>query len=128
MARGREKYKAHQAALALLGRGLSRRAGSACELCGATGRLAVVEITGGPDDPDEDWAALLCGRCQDLVEARRRHPASDQRFLETSVWSETRPAQIAAVRLVRALGDDGVEWARDCLDSLYLDEEVEALI
>jgi hypothetical protein len=128
MAKGREKHKARQAALSSLGRGVSRRARSACELCGASGRLMVIEIAGGPEVPEEDWAALLCERCQDLVEDRRRHPEGDQRFLESAVWSEVQPAQIAAVRLVRGLAAAEVSWARDCLDSLYLDEALEALI
>ncbi|MCB9741182.1 MAG: phnA protein [Alphaproteobacteria bacterium] len=127
MARGRDQYDAHQAALNALGRPLSRRARSACELCGASGSLSVVELEGGPEEPDEDWALLLCERCRELPGAKRLD-AADLRFLETTVWSEIRPTQILAVRLVRRMAEDEVMWARECVESLYLDPEIEGLI
>lgn len=127
MARGHDRHKAHQAAVAALGRGLARRCRSCCELCGEGGSLKVYEVDGGPAEPEEDWAVMLCERCGEVHTERRRHDADSLRFLETAVWSEIRPAQIAAVRITRRLAGDGSEWARDCLEGLYLDEAVEAL-
>lgn len=125
MARGKDAHDAAKAALAALGKPLSRRARSQCELCGDGGPLSVVAIDGNPDDePSEDWALLLCSRCAELVDGRRL-PADSLRFLETAMWSELRPAQIAAVRALRRLDAD---WAREALDGLWLDDEVEALI
>ena len=128
MAKGHDKYRAHQAALAALGRGLARRCRSCCELCGEGGSLRVYEIPGGPAEPEEDWAVMLCGRCGEVHTGARRHDAEGLRFLETAIWSEVQPAQIAAVRITRGLAEAGVEWARDCLDGLYLDEAIEALL
>ncbi|MCB9761836.1 MAG: hypothetical protein H6739_18545 [Alphaproteobacteria bacterium] len=128
MSRGRERHDAHQAALAGLGRALSRRAGNACELCGARGSLQVVELPGGPEEPEPDWALMLDAPCQALASASRFRDPDAMRFLETTAWSETRPAQILAVRMLRQLAQDDVVWARDCVDGLYLDPEVEALI
>ncbi len=124
MARGRERHEAHQQAVAALGRSLSRRARSRCELCGDGGPLAVVEIPGGPEEPDEEWAVMLCARCRDL----ERADPGDCRFLEGSAWSETVPAQVLAVRHLRHLAADGVGWAADALDGLWLDEAIQARV
>ncbi len=129
MAKGRDKHDAHQAALAALGRDLSRRARSACELCEDRTSLKVVEVAGGPSDPEVDWALMLCERCILAVEDNRRAPSANElRFVEGTAWSEIRPVQITAVRLARRLAADDVGWARDLLDGLYLDEAVEALL
>jgi hypothetical protein len=50
------------------------------------------------------------------------------RFLEESIWSEVIPVQLAAVRLIRRLADDGVGWAVDALDVLYMDPDVEQMV
>ena len=128
MARGHDRHKEHQAALAALGRGLARRAKSACELCESGGSLRVYEVPGGPSEPEEDWAVMLCERCGEVHTERRRHEASSLRFLEGVIWSEVQPVQISAVRITRRLAAAGTEWAGDALDGLYLDEALEALI
>lgn len=124
MAKGRDKHTAHQAAVAALGKNLSRRARSRCELCEDSGKLTVVEVAGGPDDPSEDWAALICDRCIDLV-AGKKVDVSALRFLESAMWSELRPVQILAVRALRSVD---AAWAREANDGLYLDPEVEELL
>ena len=125
MAKGRDKHKAKQEAVNALGRGLNRRAKSHCELCADSASLKVVEISDSPfEEPDEQWALMICGRCEGLL-AGQDEPANTLRFLETAVWSEVQPVQIQAVRLIRLV--DAV-WAQDCTESLYLDPEIEALI
>ena len=121
MANRREQHQAHKQAVAALGKGLSRRARSKCELCGDTGRLDVVEVPGGDEEPSEEWALLLCTRCQDLA----GQPPDTLRFLETAMWSELTPAQILAVRTLRGLD---APWAEAALEGLYLDDATEALI
>ena len=70
MANKREQHQARKAAVQALGKSLSRRARSNCELCGDSGRLDVVEVDGNPDDdPSDDWALLLCTRCQAIGDA-----------------------------------------------------------
>lgn len=122
MSNRRDQHEARKAALAALGKPLSRRARSHCELCGADGRLDVVALEGNPEEePDPDWALMLCLRCQDLP---RQEPSS-LRFLETTMWSELQPAQILAVRTLRSLD---ASWASEALEGLYLDPDREALI
>lgn len=127
MARGKDAHEARQAAVALLGKPLSRRARSCCELCGEGGPLAVLVVDGYPDeDPDEDWAILACERCRSLTSKRK--PAPDTlRFLETAMWAEVQPVQVIAVRALRGMAPD-VPWAQEALDGLWLSEELEALL
>ena len=126
MARGHDLFKQRQAATAALGRPLSRRARSRCELCDASGtRLTPFEVAPIPEEPDPDHAAMLCGRC--LQGAKGGKLGSQEwRFLETTAWSEIAPVQVLAVRLTRRLADEQrSDWASDLLGMLYLPPEVE---
>jgi hypothetical protein len=87
----------------------------------------VIEVEPVFEEPDEERAILVCPRCESALGKGRPDPMS-LRFLETTIWAEAQPAQIAAVRLTRALAADGVAWAADALDGLYLDEEMEELL
>lgn len=125
MAKGRDKHKAHQDAVNGLGRSLNRRAKSHCELCAESTSLKVIEVSGSPfEEPDEQWALMLCGRCEGMVSGAQE-PANTLRFLETAVWSEVQPVQVQAVRLIKGVD---ATWAQECAESLYLDPEIEALI
>jgi protein PhnA len=122
MARGQEQYKQRQAAIAALGRPLSRRARSRCELCESSGtRLFPFEVEPIPEEPDPDHAVMLCERCIQGVTG-----ANEWRFLETSAWSEVAPIQVVAIRMTRRLADEhACDWASDLLGMLYLPPEVE---
>jgi protein PhnA len=128
VARGRDRHDARKRAVAALGRELSRRASSRCELCEARGSLRVVEIEPVPSQPDPASALLLCERCAEGVAGEGRHDPESLRFLEGMIWAELRPAQLAAVRWARRLAGGEVAWAREALDGLFLDPEVEALL
>ncbi len=129
MARGYDQFYGRAADVAGLGRALSRRARAHCELCGASGSLQVVEIQPAFDEPDPDRALMACERCREAVSSTRGHlPSNELRFLSDVVWSELLPVQLAAVRLLQRLQDDGHAWAREVLEGLYLDPEVEALL
>jgi protein PhnA len=127
MATGRDKHRAHQAAVAGLGRNLSRRARNQCELCETSKALKVVEIEPTFEDPDVERAILICESCQTALKGDISNP-NTLRFLESVVWSTTPPVQVAAVRMLRTLSDNGATWATDCLDDLFLEPEIEALI
>lgn len=130
MASGYQAVKERREALASLGRTLSRRSGSKCELCGASGtRLTVEEVAPLPEKPSPDHAVFLCDRCAAGVRAEVRSDKiepTEWRFLETAVWSQTPPAQVLAVRLCRKISRLGAQWATDALDNLYLSPEVES--
>jgi protein PhnA len=129
MARGRQQHQARLSAVAGMGRQLSRRARNRCELCQSATSLTVVEIPPvDPEEPSEDRAAMLCARCVGLVGGKPLEDPNQLRFLEESIWSEVIPVQLAAVRLIRRLADDGVGWAVDALDVLYMDPDVEQMV
>ncbi len=127
MARGRDRHDARAAALAALGKDLSRRAGSACELCEGKDAPRPTPIP-PPDEATLDAAILACSRCRELLEGGRLPDASDLRFLETAIWSEIPPVQIAAIRLLQRLVDDEIAWAIEAREGLWLDEETEARV
>lgn len=129
MARGFDQHQQRVHALAGLGKELSRRARSRCELCGDSTSLEVVEVPPATEEPDPDRAVMVCARCRPAVDGGRMRGEPDTwRFLAEAVWSETAPVQVAAVRATRRLAEEGVDWAREALDGLFLDEAIEARI
>lgn len=126
MAKGFQKNKEHQEQVALLGKSLIRRAKKKCELCDARGEsMAVVEVPPVPATPDPDHAIMICQACQALLDSE--HPSPNQsRFLETVIWSEIPAVQVTAVRLCRKLAADGMDWARELMETVYLSPEAEA--
>lgn len=92
---------------------LTDRAGGACELCGGSDDLQAVEV--GPSDiPVVDRAMLQCAACRDSA------TDSPHWFcLQESVWSEVPAVQVASYRLLHGISGS---WARDVLDTVYLDE------
>ena len=130
MASRRDAHHAHKAAVAGLGKVLSKRARNVCELCTGGSPLGVVEVEPVYETPDPERAALLCMTCREVLDTKPQYKleATALRFLEEVVWSDVLPVQLSAVRLLRRLSSEDVVWARDCLDGLYLDESVEALL
>ena len=128
MVRGYDANQARKQALSSLGRHLARRARSKCELCERGGiSLAPWEVPPVPDEPDLERTLLICGRCRDGADGGTLD-AKDWRFIEGGVWSTFAPVQVTSVRLIRRLGDSGVDWAQMTIESLYLDPEIEAWI
>ena len=127
MARGLSQHQARKAAVAALGRSLSRRAKAKCELCGASGSLKVIEVPPIEQEPSSERAILACHSCQRLMNGQDAED-SGVRFLEETVWSEVVPAQLTAVRLVNRFAADGRGWAVAVMDGLYLSPEVERLV
>ena len=128
MAKGFQANEDHKAALAALGRSLARRARSRCELCETGGQaLAPWEVPPAPPDPDEDRCLFVCERCRRVLDGASLDP-NEWRFLEGVVWSELPPVQVTAVRLLRRLAADGVDWAADAVDGVVIDEEIAAWV
>jgi len=119
-----ERHLKHARAVAVLGRSLTRRAGSRCELCTAGGvPLAPWEVPPVPAEPEPDRALLLCGSCLEGVEGGDLDPQT-WHFLEAAAWSEVPAVQVTVVRLLRRLAAGGAAWATDLLDGLWLGPEV----
>lgn len=128
MATGFHAHRARREAASALGKELTRRSKSHCELCRASGeRLEVVEVPPLPDTPDANRAMLLCESCGEGLLGGRLEPGQ-WRFLEEAVWSDVPPVQVAAVRMARRLQAKGTGWAQELLAGLYLDPEIEAWV
>ncbi len=129
MAKGLDKHRERLEALALLGKDLTRRSGSKCELCEASHmKLQIHEVPPVPIEPELDGCIFICNTCKDDVEQLDRKSAKGLnrdhwRCLNTSVWSEIPAVQVMAVHILKQLDD--TDWARDLMGSLYLVPEVE---
>ncbi|HHO58865.1 MAG TPA: PhnA protein [Thiotrichales bacterium] len=96
------------------------RSDSKCELCAATGQLAVYEIP--PDsDGSADQCLLACETCQNQIDNPDQVDANHWRCLNDSMWSQVPAVQVMAWRMLNRLRGEG--WPQDLLDMLYLDEE-----
>lgn len=128
MAKGHAEHQARLAELNSFGKDLARRAKSKCELCEVAGeKLSIVELPPEPRDPDYDRCVLLCDRCAEAVSNPSRFEAGDHwRCLAQTVWSEVPAVQALALRLLRRQEQTQV-WARETLESVFDDEEVETL-
>lgn len=129
MAKGREEHEAKVAHLNSFGRELARRSKSKCELCEKAGeKLGIFVLPPEPKVPDIDRCLLLCESCRDQAGEVKRFKAGEHwRVLVKTAWSPVPMAQVLAVRLLRRQANSQ-PWAREALDLLYLDDEIEELV
>jgi len=129
MAKGKEEHEARVGQLSAFGKDLARRAKSKCELCERGGeKLAIFEVPPVPRVPDFDRCLLLCGDCLEQSSEPKRFRAGEHwRLLVGQAWSENLLVQVMAVRLLRRQAGSQ-DWAREALEELFLDEDVEALV
>lgn len=128
MAKGLEKHREREAALALLGKDLTRRSGSKCELCSATGvALRPYEVPPEEVDPSLENCVFACGVCREQLGKPKHLSVTHWRCACESVWSEVPAVQVVAARVLDFLGKREL-WAREALEDVYFDEEVEEWI
>ncbi|MFT4175778.1 MAG: hypothetical protein QM627_03905 [Luteolibacter sp.] len=126
MAKGLEKHQARLEALQLLGKDLARRAKSKCELTGACGvPLRPYEIPPAPAEPDIERTLLLCEAVHAALEKPSTLAGRQWQILAEAVWSEFPAVQVVAWRMLQRLAQKE-DWAREALDAVFLDPEVEA--
>lgn len=114
------------AILSSFGKDLARRAKSKCEICEASGvKLLPYEVEPVPAEPEFDNCLMVCENCYEQITEPKRFKAGEHwRCLAETVWSENPAVQVVAVRLLKRQEKDQ-DWARETLDGLFLDEEVE---
>ena len=124
MAKGRDKHQERQQALSLFGKDLTRRAGSQCELCEASGvKLVITEVPPVPKAPNFDHCLFTCENCREQIDNPRRIDSNHWRCLNKAIWSHLVPVQVTAVLMLRRLAKE--DWAAELLDQAYLTDEVQ---
>lgn len=125
MAKGREEYQQRVAALQGIGKDLARRAKSKCELTGVAGvPLRPYEVPPVAVEPDLDRTLLISEACHEVLEHPKRLKGREWQCLAEMVWSESPAVQVVAWRMLHELAKRE-DWAREALDGVFLDEEVE---
>jgi protein PhnA len=99
---------------------LISRSGGKCELCAQQDELIVYEVPPSSDGSTEQ-CLLICLTCQAQIEGTDSIDANHWRCLNDSMWSQERPVQVMAWRMLTRLSAEG--WPRDLLEMLYLDDE-----
>jgi protein PhnA len=100
---------------------LHNRSGNKCELCGSENDLRVYAMP-PQDQSNEDNSILVCSKCLAQLE-KKEEPDSEhwKQCLPNSMWSETRPVQVASWRMLNRFRNES--WAADSIDMIYLDDD-----
>ena len=125
MAKGFEANQERKWALQALGKDLTRRAKSRCELTHAAGvPLTIYEIPPAPPEPDLEHCLLLSASAVEQLE----HPATlrqeEWRHLSDLIWTDNPAVQVMCVRILRHLASTQ-PWAQRLLEEAFLEPEVE---
>jgi protein PhnA len=125
MAKGYELHQARMMALQGMGKDLTRRAKSKCEITGASGvPLRPYEVPPVGPDPDMDRTLLVSEECLEMLEHPNRLAGRAWQGLAEAVWSEMPAVQVVAWRMLRELAKRE-DWARETLEEVFLDPDVE---
>ncbi len=126
MAKGYELHQARMMALQGLGKDLTRRAKSKCEITGAAGvPLWPYEVPPAGEDPDIDRTLLISEECREMLEHPERLAGRQWQCLAEAVWSEMPAVQVVAWRMLNELAKRE-DWAREALGEVFFDPETEA--
>lgn len=125
MAKGYEIHQARAMALQALGKDLTRRAKSKCEITGASGvPLRAYEIPPVGAEPELENTLLVSEACFEALENPSKMSGRGWQCLTEAVWSEMAAVQVVAWRMLHELATRE-DWAREALDEVFLDPEVE---
>lgn len=126
MGKGYETHQARVLAMQGLGKDLARRAKSKCELTGAAGvPLRPYEVPPVGEEPDIGKTLLISEACHEVLERPERLKGREWQCLAEVVWSEMPAVQVVAWRMLNELAKRE-DWAREVIEEIFLDEEVEA--
>ncbi len=126
MAKGYELHQARMMALQGMGKDLARRAKSKCEITGKSGvSLWPYEVPPVGAEPDIDRTLLISEECHEMLDHPDRLAGREWQFLAEAVWSEMPAVQVVSWRMLNELAKRE-DWAREVLEEVFLDPEVEA--
>jgi protein PhnA len=126
MGKGYEAHQERLRALQALGKDLARRSKSKCELTGVSGvPLRPYEVPPVSSEPDLERTLLLSEACHEVLEHPKKLTGRGWQCLVEAVWGNLPAAQVVAWRMLSQIGRRE-HWARQVIDELMLDPEVEA--
>lgn len=126
MGKGYDTHQARVLAMQGLGKDLARRAKSKCELTGVSGvPLKPYEVPPVGEDPDIERTLLISEACHAVLEKPDRLKGREWQCLAEVVWSEMPAVQVVAWRMLNCLAKRE-DWAREVIEEVFLDKEVEA--
>lgn len=99
---------------------LTSRADGKCEICDASGDLAVHTVSGGRSDAE--MTILICGVCGLQLGGTQPLNPDHWRCLQSAIWSAVPAVQVITWRLLHHLSTEG--WAKDLFDQMSLEPEV----
>ncbi len=103
-----------------LERELKKRSNKVCELCSSDENLQVYIVPPSKDENLEN-SFMACKTCIHQIENPEATDTNHWRCLNDCMWSEHKPVQVVAWRMLSRLRKEG--WPQDLLDMMYLDEE-----
>jgi len=101
---------------------LMQRSQSACELCSAETNLHIYEVPPSSDASAEQ-SVLVCQTCLDQINKPDTMDTNHWRCLNDAMWKPIDAIQVVSWRLLKRL--DSEDWAQNCLDMLYLEEDIQ---
>jgi len=99
------------------------RSGSKCELCASDDNLSAYGVPPNSDG-SADKSILLCNNCLEQIEKPETSNANHWRCLNDSMWTPVPAVQVMASRILNSIKSEG--WPQDLLDTLYLEDDVQA--
>lgn len=117
MAKGYDAHREHKELVASFGKSLGKRAGFACEWCGAKDDLRPWEYLPGAE-PATELLALLCGRCRAIAEGAPAEPG-ELYLLRNALWNDI---EAIAGGAGRVLLRSRVPWAREAIEESIYDD------
>jgi len=99
---------------------LQNRSNQTCELCSKKeDNLNAYTVPPKTEELMENQV-VLCTDCFDQIKAGNYTNTHHWRCLEGSIWSEVPAVQVLSYKVLSKLSSE--EWARDTIESVYLDE------
>jgi protein PhnA len=99
---------------------LQIRSQHSCELCKATETLTIYTVQPSKNINLTD-SIYACQTCISQIEDSNLINSNHWRCLNDSMWSEFRPVQVMAWRMLNRVLSAG--WSQDLLDMMYLDDD-----
>jgi hypothetical protein len=109
-----------RASVGVLGKEVTRRARSVCELCASRDAPRLFELAPFPEEPSLLRTLLACARCRSWLDEEEPVDVDAAHFLGGAVWSELAPVRLAAGRLLHRVVKPPL-WVSDACEACGVD-------